>query len=292
MWTGPIAVARAEAALWDGRPRDARSVVADELAARDPADDEAGHYLAPLIAAGARAEAELAARGRATGDRAGENAATERAVALRDLGLELTVNASSPEAVLHIELAAAEAERAAGDLQPAAWAALVERWDRHGGRFAAAYCRWRLAELTLGARGSRGDAPAILAAAHAAAAALGAPPLRREIVDLARRARIPLAETPFGAQGGGAAPAGATELGEDLTPTVAERVGLTPRELDVLRLLAGGATNREIAGQLFISQKTVTVHVTRILSKLDARSRVEAAGVAQRIGLLDPDPAS
>jgi DNA-binding NarL/FixJ family response regulator len=65
-------------------------------------------------------------------------------------------------------------------------------------------------------------------------------------------------------------------------------VGLTARELDVLQLMAGGATNREIAAHLYISQKTVTVHVTRILAKLDARTRVEAAGVAQRLGLLEP----
>jgi DNA-binding NarL/FixJ family response regulator len=135
----------------------------------------------------------------------------------------------------------------------------------------------------LGAGGSRGDAPAILVAAHATAVQLGAAPLRREIEDLARRARIPLA----GPDEQAAAP---MQEGDDRAPTVSERVGLTPRELDVLRLLVGGATNREIAGQLFISQKTVTVHVTRILSKLDARSRVEAAGVAQRIGLLEIDP--
>jgi DNA-binding CsgD family transcriptional regulator len=72
---------------------------------------------------------------------------------------------------------------------------------------------------------------------------------------------------------------------------VADRIGLTAREFDVLRLMAGGATNREIAAQLYISQKTVTVHITRILAKLDARTRVEAAGVAQRLGLLSTDTA-
>ena len=72
-------------------------------------------------------------------------------------------------------------------------------------------------------------------------------------------------------------------------PTAADRIGLTARELDVLQLMAGGATNREIAARLYISQKTVTVHITRILAKLDARTRVEAAGVAQRLGLLSTD---
>jgi DNA-binding NarL/FixJ family response regulator len=55
--------------------------------------------------------------------------------------------------------------------------------------------------------------------------------------------------------------------------------------------LAGGPTPRAIAARLYISQKTVSVHITRILAKLDARTRVEAAGVAQRLGLLSSEPA-
>ena len=56
--------------------------------------------------------------------------------------------------------------------------------------------------------------------------------------------------------------------------------------LDVLRLLADGRTHPEIGAELFISAKTASVHVSRILAKLDVRSRVEAAGVAHRLGLL------
>jgi DNA-binding NarL/FixJ family response regulator len=54
----------------------------------------------------------------------------------------------------------------------------------------------------------------------------------------------------------------------------------------VLELLAEGATNREIGATLFMAEKTASVHVSRILSKLDARSRTEAAAVAYRQGLL------
>jgi DNA-binding NarL/FixJ family response regulator len=115
-------------------------------------------------------------------------------------------------------------------------------------------------------------------AAHATAVALGARPLRDEVEALARRARIPLdAPSVGGAEADGA------------EPSAAERVGLTSRELDVLRLAAGGSTNREIGEALFISQKTVSVHISRILAKLDARTRVEAAGMAHRLGLLDDD---
>jgi DNA-binding CsgD family transcriptional regulator/tetratricopeptide (TPR) repeat protein len=63
--------------------------------------------------------------------------------------------------------------------------------------------------------------------------------------------------------------------------------GLSPREREVLLLIAEGRTNREIGERLFISQKTVGVHVGNILSKLRVSGRVEAAAVAIRLGLSD-----
>ena len=62
--------------------------------------------------------------------------------------------------------------------------------------------------------------------------------------------------------------------------------GLTGREREVLALLAIGRTNREIAGELFVSGKTVATHVSHILAKLGVRSRVEAAATAHGLGLL------
>ncbi len=60
-------------------------------------------------------------------------------------------------------------------------------------------------------------------------------------------------------------------------------LGLTSRELEVLRLVAVGRNNRDIAAELFISAKTASVHVSNILlAKLGARSRVEAAAIAHR----------
>ena len=63
---------------------------------------------------------------------------------------------------------------------------------------------------------------------------------------------------------------------------------LTSREREVLCLVAGGATNRAIGNRLFISHKTASVHVSRILTKLDATTRTEAAALAHASGLVRP----
>ncbi|MBA2454027.1 MAG: helix-turn-helix transcriptional regulator, partial [Chloroflexia bacterium] len=61
--------------------------------------------------------------------------------------------------------------------------------------------------------------------------------------------------------------------------------GLTPRELEVLRLVAAGKTNREISDDLFISEKTVARHLTNIYTKIDSQSRTQAAAWAFRQGI-------
>jgi DNA-binding NarL/FixJ family response regulator len=77
--------------------------------------------------------------------------------------------------------------------------------------------------------------------------------------------------------GGAAAPADPRALAE-----------LTPRETEVLVLMAYGATNTEIAGQLFVSEATVKTHVGRVLSKTGSRDRVQAVVLAYRTGLVAP----
>ena len=71
----------------------------------------------------------------------------------------------------------------------------------------------------------------------------------------------------------------------------ADAYGLSPREHEVLDILAEGRTDRDIAARLFISERTVHVHVRRILAKLGVSSRTEAAGVAIRQGLVPADDA-
>ena len=65
--------------------------------------------------------------------------------------------------------------------------------------------------------------------------------------------------------------------------------GLTDRELEVLRLIATGQTNREIGDTLYMSPKTASAHVSRILSKLGVSGRVEAAAAAHRMALSGDD---
>jgi len=81
------------------------------------------------------------------------------------------------------------------------------------------------------------------------------------------------------------------DTGHEPVPAVADAeadadpFGLTPRERQVLELVAGGRTNREIGQALYMAEKTASVHVSRILAKLDVRTRTEAAAVAHRLGL-------
>jgi DNA-binding NarL/FixJ family response regulator len=102
---------------------------------------------------------------------------------------------------------------------------------------------------------------------------MGARPLADDIAALARRARIDLDQ-----------PAPEVEA----EPSPAHRLGLTPREHEVLLLVAEGRTNREIGSELYMSEKTASVHVSRILAKLGVSSRVEAAAVAHRLGITAP----
>jgi DNA-binding NarL/FixJ family response regulator len=79
----------------------------------------------------------------------------------------------------------------------------------------------------------------------------------------------------------------AQRLGSRAAAASTDGVQLTRRELEVLRHVSIGRTNREIAQELFISQRTVDMHVRNLLSKLDCRSRVEASHRAGELGLLD-----
>ncbi|PSK90523.1 regulatory LuxR family protein [Murinocardiopsis flavida] len=157
------------------------------------------------------------------------------------------------------------AEAAPADDAHAAWGAAVQEWAATGLSLQRADAQLGAAAAAAAAGDRHSAAPLLRAAAHAAKES-GAEPLERRVTDLARRTGIALDATPASAPPGPPA-------------------GLTPRETEVLRLLSRGRTNAEIAGELFISAKTASVHVSNILGKLGLANRGAAAAHARELGL-------
>ena len=169
----------------------------------------------------------------------------------------------------HAVVFAAEAARAHGHPDRTDWVAAAAAWQKIGQPYPLAYALLRAAGIAAAERDQAGAAARLRRAAELADR-LGARPLLQQITRLARRARIDLPAATAG-------PAG---------PAVP--FGLTARELEVLRLVAAGRSNQQIAAELFISPKTASVHVSNILGKLGVASRVAAAAAAHRLHLLDP----
>ncbi len=282
-YTGPYRSALAELALWQRRPGDALAAVEAGLDALGVTDDP--RFRVRLLRLGMRAAADLAEAARDRRDVAAEAEAVRVATALRVRTTAERSTGGDPDGALAAELAAdaamAEAEetRLRGPGDPAAWRESVARWQARGRPYPAAYARWREAEASF-AHGDRAGATAALAEAHGTAVRLGARPLSDAISALSRRARVPLPSP--GEEGNGAHPEETAPR-----PSAAAELGLTPRECEVLELVAQGMTNRQIAEALYISVYTAGVHVSRILGKLGATSRTEAAGIAYRLGLVE-----
>lgn len=144
------------------------------------------------------------------------------------------------------------------------WLAAAARLDSVVRPYPATYARWRACEALL-RDGHRSDAAAHLRNAHRDARALPHAPLADRLTSLARRARVPLREPSA-----------------DTTQAPPALSALTDRERQVLALVACGRTNGEIAADLVLSIKTVSVHVSNILRKLDVPSRYAAAAVLDR----------
>ena len=220
-----------------------------------------------LLAVGARVAADLASLPRAARppnipDRWGPIAAgfADRAGAIVDQ------HGGQPEMTALGALAAAEHARERGTNDRATWHAVADAWQAAGQPYREAYARLREAEAAAHA-GRRDQATRALAACEALARQLPAAPLLSLAHELARRAR--LSARP-------AAPAAST--------AARAQFNLTDREADVLALLTRGDSNRQIARTLFISDRTVAVHVSHILDKIGARNRTEAATAGIRLG--------
>ncbi len=268
----------AELAVWAGRPADGLEEVREVLSLFR--DAERTLLCGRLLTVGMRACADLAEQARARRD---EPAAVAARAAADELTSWVDQMAGTPftdhplVATIPAERATWDAEqtRLAGDADPGAWRRAAQAWDDLGCPHRAGYARWRQARAQL----DSGQPPMAAATAlrAAEAAADGHAPLLAQVRQLAERARIPL-QSPSAAASE-ARPAG-----------VSEAYGLTDRELDVLRLLAAGRTNAQIGAELYISPKTASVHVSSIFRKLGVSSRVQAASLAERAGLLPPEP--
>lgn len=147
---------------------------------------------------------------------------------------------------------------------PDAWATAADAWRALGDVWWTAVALLREGEAAL-ASGDAARASDAVRDAHRLASSLGASPQIADVEAVARRTRINL-QSPR-----------RPELG-----TAASQLGLTPREVEVLELVAAGRTNRQIGNELYVSEKTASVHVSNILRKLGVTSRVDAAAIAQR----------
>jgi DNA-binding CsgD family transcriptional regulator/tetratricopeptide (TPR) repeat protein len=315
----PLHLASASFALWRGDIADARRAAERGWALVRETED---WILAARTAASAvEVEAASAVEAQEGRDLAGLAGARERA---REIvrSAEAVVKRHGVDPALGSRrladawLAAARAyrKRVDGRDDPAAWAAVGDAWAALGIPYETARARWREAEARLGSgagRAGRADARTPLIEAAEMAMTLGAMPLLRELRELAGRALITLPPEVESRLGGledgqvgpagvavGPGPAGSTNGSEPSAlvlgvagvsegPDRRDTFGLSGREREVLAQISRGRTNREIGERLFISQKTVGVHVGNILSKLGVSGRVEAAAVAIRLGLTE-----
>lgn len=149
-----------------------------------------------------------------------------------------------------------------------AWNAASCAWGELGALVRQAYCQVRSGAAQIAA-GKRSGGGAEIRRAIETAGKTGATALISDIENIASRARVRL-----------------NDEGRGVVPVAPH--GLTDREIEVLRLVASGHSNRQIASALFISPKTASVHVSNILSKLDAPTRNVAAAIAHRLQMVGP----
>jgi len=262
----------AQVAAAEQRFDEARELVKTGLSVCAGSDGAA--HLIRLAAAGVQAQAE---RAQAAARHRGKEAASAVMTASELIDqVRSAAQAGIDElAVTSAEIATAEADwarlRPGESDEVARWRDAVGRWDTLGFPYPAAHARWRLSHALLSRSGSSAEASQELRSALAAADALGANALARQIRKLGARARVDLQSVPSDED---------SSAREAATPGTS--TGLTARERQVLELLAEGLTNQRIAKTLFITEKTASVHVTHILAKLQVTNRSEAGAVARR----------
>ncbi len=271
------ATLRAGLAMWRNQPAIARETVASAIDRIDTDRFDDPWLLAPLVWHGLRAEAIAA----------DHDEPTEPAIAARlasimtRIRIEASVTDPGHADLLNAYelLCTGELDRVNGTRDADVWDRAAQSWVRCGHPYPAAYARLREATVLFAERTRNSRATASLQEAHRTAEGLSAGPLVGEIVDLARRAKVNLQVNPD-PEPHDPAPSGPASALDDLTS----------RERDVIAELAKGLSNRQIGDKLFISGRTVGVHVSNILTKLGVRTRVEAAAIYARAVESDAVP--
>jgi DNA-binding CsgD family transcriptional regulator len=264
-FTGPMAFIEAELARAAGDLGAARRLV------QTPLGMPRGtvlRYLWPLVWLGTRIEADAAEREADSGAEPEPDIGRHRDE-LRTLAT--TLPAKNPPARAYQALAAAETARMRRGDRVTAWQEAVAATRAAGEAFPLSYSLFRLAEAQCVSGQSEAATATVrecLEVADDAAAAIA-----DDARALARRARLRV-------EPAASARAGTSEAGAEV------RFQLTDREREVLALVSEGRSNGQIAAALFISPKTASVHVSNILAKLGVSSRVEAAALAHRLGLV------
>jgi DNA-binding CsgD family transcriptional regulator/tetratricopeptide (TPR) repeat protein len=253
----------------------ARAAVANALDRIELCTDDVMR-IARVTAAGMRVEADIAQRARDLRERADERDALARA-RIHMQRLRAAAQEGGPVERAWSAAGAADLARARGRGDAKLWIKAAREWEAISRPFQRAVALWRATEAHIEA-GDRAAGSQTVQAALEIARRLGSRWLTEELTALAQRGRLELSAVgEAGATGNGAAAAG-EGAGED-------PFGLTARERQVLALVAEGATNRQIGAALYMAEKTASVHVSRILSKLGVQSRTQAAAVAHRLHL-------
>jgi DNA-binding CsgD family transcriptional regulator len=269
---------RIRVAVGEGRWDEARAAADEAIGLfTEPARESGALAILELIIAAEADRADLArSRRRPAEETEARRVGLERLKLLR-FGANEAIGLGGAGLLIEAGLATAEAEgsRLDGRSDATKWADAAFRREALGQPWETAYARFRQAEAMLGERGRKQEAVPVLRDAHRIARQIGASPLVEQIENLARRGRIRLAA------------ARAEWRERQATTPEGVVVALTTREWEVLSLVATGHTNREIGADLFISEKTASVHITNAMDKLGALSRYDAAGIASRLGLLD-----
>ncbi|MBV9819911.1 MAG: AAA family ATPase [Solirubrobacterales bacterium] len=292
-WIGAYGALAAELARRRGELTEARRLAQEGLDRIELCTEDTIR-IARLSASAVEIEADIAQRARDLREPAVRRDALARLRGHLER-LEAAAAVGGPVAEARLEQACADAARARGRSAARRWDRAAAAWDAIDRPYEVALARWHQAEAEIAA-GRRDAAARAGAEALARARTLGARWLVAEIRGLGERGRLDLSPASeggvdgVGAVGGGGRVGGGGGAGADGAPAdgdgaVVDPFGLTARERQVLSLLAQGATNRQIGAALFMAEKTASVHVSRILAKLDVQGRTEAAAVAYRLHL-------